>query len=170
MIEEELIIDETNFSQYFRDCRNNTPERGDVMARYTANAEFMEGQMKRDIIDLLHNKDKAFAATQVMKKLGCATQIDSVRVCKEICNDIASGMTLEEVEKKSYFYDIEIFYYTKKEFIPVDNPHWCPIGIANLDEFLDIAGNKIKMKTKIIENMDKNNVHSSEDFDGNIEY
>lgn len=166
---EELIIDETNFSEYFRDCRNSIPERGDIMARYVANAEFTEGQMKRDIIDLLHNKDKAFAATQVMKKLGCATQIDSVRVCKEICQDIASGMTLEEVEKKSYFYDVEFFYYTKKEFVPVDHPHWTPIGLDNLDEFLDKAGNKIKMKTKIIENMDQNNVRSSKDFDGNIE-
>lgn len=148
---EELVINELNFSQYFRDCRISKPERGDVMARYSARAEFLDGQMKRDIIDLVHNRDKAFAATQVMRKLGCATQADSVRICKEICQDLASGMSLKEVEDKIYTYDIELFYYTKKEYIPIDDPHWTPIGIANLDEFLDQSGARLTIKSKIIE-------------------
>jgi hypothetical protein len=148
---EELVIDETNFSQYFRDCRISRPERGDVIARYSANAEFIDGQMKRDIIDLLHNKDKAMAATQVMRKLGCATQGDSLKVCKQICKDLASGMTLKEVEQKVYPYNIEVFYYTKKEFIPIDDPHWSLIGINNLDEFLDQANQRLKIKSRIIE-------------------
>ena len=147
----ELIIDESNFSQYFKDCRISRPDRGDVMARYSARAEFIDGQMKRDIIDLVHNRDKAFAATQVMRKLGCATQKDSVRICKEICQDLASGMSLKEVEHKVYTYDIELFYYTKKEYIPIDDPHWTPIGIANLDEFLDQAGTRLTLKSKIID-------------------
>lgn len=147
----DLVIDESNFSQYFRDCRISKPERGDVMARYSARADFLDGQMKRDIIDLVHNRDKAFAATQVMRKLGCATQMDSVRICKEICKDLASGMSLKEVEQKVYTYDIELFYYTKKEYIPIDDPHWTPIGIANLDEFLDQAGTRLTLKSKIIE-------------------
>lgn len=148
---EELVIDESNFSQYFRDCRISRPERGDVIARYSANAEFIDGQMKRDIIDLLHNRDKAMAATQVMRKLGCATQGDSLRVCKEICRDLASGMTLKEVEQKVYSYNIEVFYYTKKEFVPIDDDHWSLIGINNLDEFLDQANQRLKIKSRIIE-------------------
>ena len=102
---DELVIDETNFSQYFRDCRTSRPARGDVIARYTGSAEFIDGQMKRDIIDLLHNRDKAMAATQVMRKLGCATQADSIRICKEICKDLATGMSLKEVEQKVYLHD-----------------------------------------------------------------
>jgi hypothetical protein len=148
---EELVIDETNFSQYFRDCRISRPDRGDVIARYSAQAEFIDGQMKRDIIDLLHNRDKAFAATQVMRKLGCATQKDAVRVCKEICQDLAAGMSLKEVEQKVYAYNIEVFYYTKKEYIPIDDPHWTLIGINNLDEFLDQADQRLKIKSRIIE-------------------
>ena len=50
---EELIIDDNNFGQYFRDCRISRPERHDVMARYSAIAEFIDGQMKKDIIHLL---------------------------------------------------------------------------------------------------------------------
>lgn len=160
----DLVIDESNFSQYFRDCRNSRPERGDVIARYSSNAEFIDGQMKRDIIDLLHNKEKAFAATQVMRKLGCATQQDSVRVCKEICEDLAKGMTLKEVEDKVYTYNIEIFYYTKKAYIPIDDLHWTLIGIQNLDEFLDKEGNKLSIKSKIVDVVDSTSNPHGETF------
>ena len=95
---DEIVIDESNFTQHFRDCRMHRPERGDVMAKYTAIAEFVDGRMKQDIIDLLVNHEKAYAATQVMRKLGCATEFDAIRVCKEIAEDLASGMTPEEVE------------------------------------------------------------------------
>jgi hypothetical protein len=148
---EELVINESNFSQYFRDCRVSKPERGDIIAKYSAVAEFIDGNLKRDIIDLLANTDKAFAATQVMRKLGFANQKDAIRICKEICEDLSSGMSIEEVEKKAYQYEIELFYYTKKEYIPIDDPHWEKIGITNLDEFLDKAGNRLKINSRIIE-------------------
>lgn len=153
---DELVIDENNFSQYFRDCRISKPERGDILARYMAKAEFIDGKMKQDIIDLLANRDKALAATKVMQKLGCATYKDAIRICKEICLDLSSGMSFEEVEKKVYKYDIELFYYTKKDYVPLNDPHWEIIGLSNLDEFLDQAGNKLKMTSKIVEQPKEN--------------
>jgi hypothetical protein len=121
------------------------------MARYSAIAEFIDGRMKQDIIDLLMNNEKAYAATQVMKKLGCATEFDSIRICKEVAEDLSSGMTPEEVEKKVYEYNLESFYYTKKEYVPVDDPHWTIISIANLDTFLDKENRIVSFKTKIVE-------------------
>jgi hypothetical protein len=160
---EELIIDESNFAEYFRDCRISKPERGDIMARYAAIAEFVEGQMKTDIVDLLNRcDDKVIAATQVMRKLGCATQKDAIRICKEICEDVVSGLSIEEVLKKPYKYTIEMFYYTKREYIPRDDPHWSTIGIENLDDFLDQAGNKLEMKTKIVRRDDVNEKKKTE--------
>lgn len=148
---DDLVIDDKNFSEYFRDCRNNRPERQDVMARYSAIAEFVDGQMKKDIINLLSNYDnKAIAATQVMRKLGCATEQESVRICKEIAEDLASGMTIDDVEKKVYKYKLEAFYYTKKEYVPKDDPHWTIISIANLDTFLDKANNIVSIESKIV--------------------
>ena len=143
---EELVINETNFSEYFRDCRTSRPERGDVIAQYMARAEFIDGHMKKDIIDLISNHDKAIAATNVMRKLGCATQKDAIRVCREICQDLASGMSPKEVEEKVYKYDMEMFFYSKTEFVP----HWTIIGINNLDEFLDQGNQRLKMTTKIV--------------------
>jgi len=148
---EELHIDESNFNDYFRDCRISKPERGDVMACYTAVAEFVDGHMKKDIIDLLANNEKAVAATNVMRKLGCATQRDAFRVCREIAEDLDSGLSAEEVEKKSYRYQFEMFFYTKKEYVPIDDLHWSIINIANLDAFLDNQNRKVTISSKIID-------------------
>lgn len=153
---DELVIDETNFSEYFRDVRiHKRPERGEVMARYSATAEFVNGHMKRDIIDLLHNRNKVEAAIQVMRKLGSATEKDAIRICKEICRDLATGMSLKEVEDKTYRYQLELFYYTKKEHIPLDDPHWSVISLKNLDEFLDMAGQRVRMKSTLLPDQPK---------------
>lgn len=158
---DELVIDETNFSQYFRDCRISRPQRGDVMAKYTAIAELVGGRMKTDLIDLLVNKDKAFAATQVMRKLGCASQKDAIRVCREIAEDLAKGLTPEQVEQKTYEYEMEAFYYTKKEYVPLSDSHWCIIGIENLDSFLDSVEQKISMKARMLSSEECSNIGPS---------
>lgn len=149
--EKELVIDDTNFDQYFFDVRMNSPKRGQVMARYAAMAEFVGGRLKKDIIDLIVNRDKAEAATRVMQKLGCAVERDSIRVVKEIAKDLASGMTPQEVEDKPYKYNVEVFYYTQKEYVPTDDPHWSLIALKNLDEFLDAAGNKLQIRSRVVE-------------------
>lgn len=147
---DELVIDEKNFTEYFRDCRTSRPTRGDVMAKYTAIAELVGGRMKTDLIDLLVNKDKAFAATQVMRKLGCASQKDAIRVCREIAEDLAKGLTPEQVEQKPYEYQMEAFYYAKKEHVPTNDPHWCIIGIDNLDTFLDSVEQKLSIEARVL--------------------
>ena len=147
---DELVINETNFKQYFRDCRQHQPERGDIVAKYIGSAEFIDGQMKKDVIDLLLNREKARAAVQVMQKLGFATYSEAIRICKEIANDLGNGMTETEVENKVYPYDIEMFFYTKKEYVPTD-PHWSIITLNNLDDFIDNIGQKLHVDVKIIE-------------------
>ena len=118
------------------------------MARFGSYADFIDGMMKKNIIDLL-KKDKAVAAIQVMRKLGCATERDAIRICKEVCSDLCQGMSEEDVEKKEYRYEMESFYYTKKEYVPLDDPHWTVISVKNLDEFLDVKKNRVKMTAKI---------------------
>lgn len=146
----EEIITQENFHEYFRDMRTSRPEKGDVIARFTAMADFIDGRMKKDIVDLLYNKNKVEAAIQVMRKLGSATEKDSIRVCREVCQDLASGMSIEEIEQKPYRYQIEFFYYTKKENIPIDDDHWSVITLDHLDEFSDSSGQRLKMKTTFL--------------------
>lgn len=148
----EEIIDESNFNEHFFDVRLHKPQRGQIMARYAAVAEFVNGRLKKDIIDLIYAKNKPEAATRVMRKLGCAAERDAIRVCREIARDLVAGLTPQEVEEKIYKYTIEVFYYTFKENVPVGDPHWSTISLKNLDEFLDAADNKLRMKTKIIKN------------------
>ena len=149
----ETIIDESNFEQFFFDVRKHKPQRGQIMARYTAMADFVDGMMKKHIIDLLH-RDKAEAAVAVMRKLGCATEPDSMRVVREVCDDLLSGMTPAEVELKAYKYQLESFYYTDIENVPKDDPHWSVINIRNMDDFLDASNNKCKIKSKVVDSLD----------------
>jgi len=143
---EELIIDENNFKEHFFDTRWSKPQKGQVLARYTAIADFVDGHMKKDIIDLLF-KDKAEAATKVMKKLGSAVDKDAIRVCKEIAQDLLE-LSPAEVEQKSYKYTVEFFYWTKKENVPLDDPHWSIISLHSPEEFLDQNNNKLKITAK----------------------
>ena len=145
----EEIITEANFEEYFFDVRRFKPQKGQIMARYAAIAEFIDGAMKQNIIDLL-KKDKALAATQVLRKCGCATERDSVRVCKEICFDMLLGMTDQEIEQKVYKYTMEVFYYTEQANVPLDDPHWSVISIRNLDQFLDAQNNILEINTSIV--------------------
>lgn len=147
---QEIVIDESNFDQYFRDCRNSKPEKGDIIAKYSAIAELVAGPMKRELIHMLKNCDLAVAATKVMKKVGLATEKDSVRVCREICEDLVDGLSEDEIENKIYTYEIEIFYYTKKEFFPVDDPHWSSIGILNLENYLSQDPSGARIDSKIV--------------------
>jgi hypothetical protein len=78
--QDELVIDESNFDQYFFDLRRHTPKKGQIIACYTTMAELIEGDEKGHLIDLLFKKDKALPATQVMRKLFCADEKDSLRV------------------------------------------------------------------------------------------
>jgi predicted transcriptional regulator len=151
--------EKNNFDQYFFDVRINKPQKNQVLVKYSAMAELVDGVMKKNLIELC-KKDKVHAATQVMRKLAGSCEIDSVRVLKEMCQDIISGMSDEEVEKKIYKYKFEMFYYTEKKYIP-DDPHWSAISINNLDSFLEgkdhvisdenNADNKLIISSKIID-------------------
>jgi hypothetical protein len=150
-MDDELVITEENFDQYFFDVRKNRPKKGQVMARYRAVADFINTPMKYDIINLLKIADKILPATQLMRKFHGATDKDAVNVLLEMANDLLS-MSEEEVAKKPYKMVIEYFFYTKKEHIPEDDPHWECISIRNLDEFLSRTEDGVVWKTKIVEN------------------
>jgi hypothetical protein len=129
-----MKINENKFEDYFFDVRRYKPQKGQVIAKFTAIAELIEGKMKRDLIDLVKHKDKAEVATKVMRKLGCAIEKDSVVVLRKITEDLLV-MTEEEVLIKPYEYVCEMFFYTKAEHVPLNNPHWSIISIMNLNKY-----------------------------------
>lgn len=131
-MEDELEITQENFDQYFHDVRTSKPMPGHVMAVYRAVAQFCEGPHKRDVINLLQ-MDKARQAAAVMRKIHMAREPDCYRICREMCEDLLTGMTVEEVEHKPYEFVLEAFYYTKKEHIPKNDPHWEAIQVMRWD-------------------------------------
>lgn len=129
-----------SFEEHFFDVRKHKPKAGQIIACYRASADFVEispeNSMKRDIIGLL-KMNKAVPATQLMRKFHGATDKDAVKVCREIVEDLLAGMSEEEVALKSHEMVIEHFFYTDKENVPLDDPHWTTISVRNVEEILD---------------------------------
>ena len=130
---EETKITQENFGEYFFDVRKNRPKQGQIMAKYAAVAEFVDGPEKRDIIRLIQ-MDKAYQAAQVMKKIHLAKEPDCYRVLREMCQDLIDGMTEEEVEKKPYEFVLEAFFYTNREYVPKNDPKWETIDLIEYDD------------------------------------
>ena len=97
----DILITEENFDQYFFDVRKHMPKKGQIMACYRSIAELVEGNEKKNLIDLLMNTDKAIAATQVMRKLFLASEDDAVKIPREITQDLLD-IGYDEVLKKPY--------------------------------------------------------------------
>jgi hypothetical protein len=127
----ELVIDENNFDEHFFDVRKHRPQKGQVLAKFTAIAEFIEGQGKKDVIDLL-KKGKVLPAIQVMKKLHGSVEPDCYRICREMCEDLLM-MSEQDVENKPYEYKTEWLFYTKRENVPMDDLRWETIPLLNLE-------------------------------------
>ena len=141
---EELQITEENFSKYFRDIRQSKFEKGDIIAQYSAMAEFIDGGEKRQIISLLKDTENKMEATaQVMRKLLFSSEVDAYRVPRMMAEDLLSGMTVDECAKKPYKYTLEMFFYSKPENVPKNDPHWSIISIVNTDQYDDAIKSKI---------------------------
>jgi len=122
---DEIVIDENNFNQYFKDTRTNKPEHGDILVFYRSMAELVEGDMKGQMINaLFHEKIGAQKAIQILMKIGGASHKEAIKVVKSMNEDLIAGKTMEEVYKNPYPFLLELSFYTKKEYVPKDDPHW----------------------------------------------
>lgn len=129
---EKVAITDENFSEYFHDVRWNQPEEGQVMARFRGRAQLVDGQLKNDLVQVLLNHERGGdSANQIMRKIGCASERDSIEIPLQIAADLASGMTIEQVMEKVYEYDIEMFYYTNPEYVQPDK-HWDIIRLIGM--------------------------------------
>jgi hypothetical protein len=102
------------------------------LAKFAAVALFGNGPEKRHLIEVLKS-GKAEAAAMVMRKFHCAKEPDCYRVCQEICEDLISGMSEDEVAEKDYQFILEVFYYTKREYVPKNDPHWETINVLKFN-------------------------------------
>lgn len=133
----DLVIDESNFDQYFRDVKNSRPQKGDVMAVYRAVAELTAGHLKEQIVNALCGEDiGAKKAVQLAVKLGRTNRKEAVKLIKNICADLFAGMQKDAVIAKSYKYVFEMFFYTKAEYVPENDQHWEVITLSNVEEFV----------------------------------
>lgn len=129
----ELEITPENFNEYFFDIRLHKPQKGQIIAQYRACAELLKGDLKRDLIKLLSfHENGGVKAHQVMMKLGGAVEKEAYKVVREIAEDLLAGMSVDDVLEKPHDFILEHFFYTKKEYVPKDDPHWSVINLVDL--------------------------------------
>lgn len=121
----DLVIDESNFGQYFFDVKTHRPKPGQVLACYETAGELIDGQLKWDMIDLLVNTESAGeSAPRMLQRVAGAKEEDAMRVVREMADDLLNGLSPAEVAAKPYKFDMQFFYYTEKKYIPDGDPHW----------------------------------------------
>jgi len=134
----DLIIDENNFSQYFRDVLTNKPSKGDVLVCYKAIAELCDGDLKEQVVESLFlDKVGPNKAITLLTKIGKSSRKEAISLIKKISYDLYNGMSKPMVLAKAYEYLFEIYYYSKEEYLPKNDKHWEMVKINNLDEYLD---------------------------------
>ena len=117
-------INQQNFSQYFFNVRDHTPQPGQVLCVFRAICELLPGEEKSFLIKTLQRPNAAQSAANIMTKLFYASQESSWHTLVEMAQDLLEGMSEEEVNQKIYEFNSEFFYYTNRECIPTDDPHW----------------------------------------------
>ena len=153
----ELVIDDSNFHEYFKDVLTHRPQKGDVMACYKAIAELRDGDLKEQIVEalFLENIGPKKAVT-LMTKLGKAPRKEAIRLVRKIFMDLYNGMTKPIVIAKTYEYLFEIFYYTKEEYVPKDDMHWEIVKINNLDQYFEKTDINSKKNIEYIKDAEDN--------------
>ena len=134
MKEMQVEIDSKWFNENFFDIKKHRPQKNQIIAKWTGIAHFVDGWIKRNLIEvLLKNKVGAESAQKIMKNIIKTTDFDSIRIPFEMSSDLLSGMTPQEVIDKEYKMVIECYYWTKRENVPTDDPHWTTIDVLNKD-------------------------------------
>jgi hypothetical protein len=161
MSEDELIIDEFNFSEHFFDVRKHRPKLGQVMAVYRATAEFADGDLKRDIIYLLWKTDKIEECVKMLDKLGSMERGDALRILRGMAEDLAAGKHSDEVAKKPHKYLFQAYYYTDPDNIPEDSLNWSVVKLHTPEEIVEQVG-EYEIRSKIVVPEDETGISEEE--------
>ena len=105
------------------------------------------------------------ATIQIMRKLLFASELDAYKIPRLMADDLLSGMSLDDCAQTPYKYTLEMFYYTKLELIPKDDPHWCSISIVSTDDLFvkELSIEKNKEINKKMKECIKSSVLSEEE-------
>jgi hypothetical protein len=144
--EPDIIVSDEDWGKYFFHVRLNKPKKGQIIARYTAMADMIEGFEKKNIINMLKNTDQVVPVTQAMTRCLNATELESYRVPRRMVQDMIDGMTEEQVYQKPYRYQMEMLYYAFPEHIPQNDPHWSAVSISNLEDAIAMRDPRIESK------------------------
>lgn len=143
----EVEITSENFHEFFKLASENKPQPGDCLAIFKANAEFVDGQLKEDVVTkLMESKFGCQASIQILVKHAGMQYKEALRVVKEMVKDLMET-SKEDVLKKPYKFIYETSYFTKKQYVPKDNPNWQLVGLKMAtDDSVEVVAKEIESK------------------------
>lgn len=119
------IFSEENFSKYFRNTRNKKKRHGEILALFQSSAVFQKGKLKEEIVDALSREfGSVNKCLGKLFKFAYASHLEGIFICKAIVKDYLDGMSREEIIKKEYPFVLQMFFYTKPDYVPKDDPRW----------------------------------------------
>lgn len=117
-----MEINENNFKEHFFPVgKRYKPQRGQVIARYRCCADLLDGTEKRTALSLVGKHRPT--AQKILEKLVGMSEKESDKLLTVFEEELKSN-SFEEVAKKPHPFVLEKMFWTKEEFVPVDDPHW----------------------------------------------
>lgn len=124
-MKEEIVIDDKNFSQYFRDIKTSLPTKDDEIVAFRCLAYFCRGELKQQILDFLCYEFNSVRKCigKLIKNAG-TTKTEAIKLLHMMCYDMIYTLNPKDVFEKDYPFIFEKIYYAKKEYIPLDDKRW----------------------------------------------
>jgi len=131
-MEDDIIIDDSNFHKYFRNTRNSKKQKNDIVVMFYTSAVFATGKLKEEIVDLLATEFSSVnKCLGKLFKFAYAPHVEGMKICKSIIKDYIDGMSKDDIINKEYPFVLQMFFYTKEKYIPRNDRRWLVVP----DEF-----------------------------------
>lgn len=139
----DVEINESNFHEYFSDARTTKPKQGQILAKYVAVADFIEGDHKQHVIDLL-KKGRVTESVQVLTRIHGAKVPWCYKVLRDMCEDLLKYST-PYVEKNPYEMVVEYLFWANPEHVPKNDQHWQTLNVIEYDSETNEYRSKIEI-------------------------
>lgn len=124
-MEEDIVIDDSNFHKYFRNTRNSKKQKNDIVVMFFTSAVFASGKLKEEVVDLLATEFSSVnKCLGKLFKFAYAPHAEGMKICKSIIKDYIEGMSKDDIINKEYPFVLQMFFYTKEKYIPKNDRRW----------------------------------------------
>lgn len=111
------------------------PQLDDTLVRYRACADLIDCPEKKQVLELLCTKKNGYlTASKILERLIGMRNEAALKLMREMILDVKAGLTETEILEKPYRFVLEKLFWTKKEHVPENDPHWDKIEVSYISQ------------------------------------